>query len=335
MVKINLPKISVVLNVYNESQNIQKCLARVRNQNYPQDKIEIILVDDNSTDDTVEKAQKFKVKVYKSGYRNRERAKSIGLKHALGELILFLDADVFLVSQNWLFKAVNFLLKYPKASALQSIRWQYRPQDNVANRYCNLFGINDPFPFFLQKRGALMATEEEWPYPETILERGKDYFLVQFTKENLPTLGAQGYLARKDRILKTNFSPYFFHLDSTYQLVERGYNQFIMAKLPIEHQYVKSISQFYLKLYRNLILFLKFRQFRQYTYDIGSARFFLALFLMLTLLYPLGQGLKGFLKKRDWAWFLHPLFSFTIPLMYAFIVLTSDKKNAFKDIKKC
>src|SRR6185437_12799684 len=97
--------VSVIVNVYNEGEIIAECLRRVRDQDYPQDKIDIILVDDNSTDDTVAVAKKFQVKVVKSGYKNIERAKSIGIEHARGDLILFLDADVLLYSLKWISQA--------------------------------------------------------------------------------------------------------------------------------------------------------------------------------------------------------------------------------------
>lgn len=315
----NTPLVSVVLNVYNESENIENCLGKIRNQNYPQEKIEIILVDDDSEDDTLERAKKFNVRVARSGYRNRERAKSIGIEHARGEFILFMDADVFLIGNDWIKRAVGYLLENPSAVAVQNIRWQYKKNDYLANRYCNLFGINDPFVLFLDKRGALMATEHDWPNRESIVKKAKDYHLVKFNSENLPTMGAQGFMARRKLILRGSWSPYFFHLDIIHELVEKGVNQFVLAKLPVEHKYITTVREFYEKLARNLTLFLELEKYRKYKYGVGSAKFFFAIFLMMSFFYPFFQALGGFLKKRDPAWFLHPIFCFTIPIMYFLI----------------
>lgn len=320
------PSVSVVLNVYNESKDIENCLGRIRKQKYPQNKIEIILVDDDSEDNTIERAKKFNVRVFRSGYKNRERAKSIGIEHARGEFILFMDADIFLIGDNWIKKAVGFLLENPQAVAVQNIRWQYKRKDFLANRYCNLFGINDPFILFLGKRGALMATEHDWFKEKSIVKRTKDYYLVKFDPDNLPTMGAQGFIARRDIILKGSWKPYFFHLDIVYELVEKGYNQFVFAKLPIEHQYIKSVSEFYEKLVRNMTLFLELEKYRKYKYDIGSFKFFFAILLMMSFFYPFFQALRGFLKKPDPAWFLHPLFCFTVPVMYLLIFSKSVNK---------
>lgn len=166
-----------------------------------------------------------------------------------------------------------------------------------------------------------MATEKEWPDKRSIIEKGKDYFVVEFKTSNLPTMGAQGFIARTKDILKTTWKPYFFHLDSVFELVQMGKNKFIMADLEIEHKYVKSISGFHRKLYRNIGLFLKLKKYRKYTYDVGSIKFFIALILMMSIIHPLFVSFKGFVKKPDPAWFLHPIFCFTVPIIYTFAVL--------------
>lgn len=325
----NFPFISVVLNVYNESEHIESCLHCIRSQIYPQKQIEIIVVDDNSTDNTVELVKPFDVRIVRSGHRNRERAKSIGIEQAHGEFILLMDADVFLLSSRWIDKSVNILLRYPNIVGVQNIQWHYRKKDHIVNRYCNLFGVNDPVPFFLGKRGALMATEKDWPYKNTIVEKHPSYVVAQFTIKNLPTIGAQGYMVRRKDILKTSWKPYFFHMDTAFELVAQGKNQFAMVKLAIEHRYAQSIAEFYTKLYRNLTLYLQLKRYRKYHYETSNAKFFTALLLMFSIVYPFSQSIRGYMKKRDIAWFLHPLFSFTVPIMYAFVMVVWHIKHVW------
>lgn len=320
MMNKKCPLVSVVLNVYNEQENIVECLSRIRHQAYPQEKIEIILVDDNSTDNTVELAKQFNVKVVKSGFKNRERAKSIGLENVKGEFILLMDADVFLVPNNYISDSIELLLRFPKAVATQTIRWHYKKNDFIINRYCNLFGFVDPLVSFLGKEGALMSTEKEWNKGD-IQEKGKDYFLVRFTTENLPTVGAQGYIIRKSKLLKTIWQPYFFHLDTAYELVKMGDNEFIMTLFETEHRYVDSFFEYFSKLRRNMSLFIALRQYRLYTYTINPLTFLRSLVLMMTILYPLYQSIKGNIKKPDVAWFLHPLLCLTVPVLYAFVTI--------------
>ena len=318
------PFISVILNTYNEEANIARCLSLIRKQNYPQKNIEIILIDDYSCDKTVTLAKPYDVIVVNSGYKNRERSKSIGIQHAKGELFLMMDADVFLLSDNYIRRCVELLAKYPTAVAVQSIRWHYRKSDYIINRYCNLFGISDPTMLFLGKRGSLMATETDWPNKNTIIHKGTDYYVVNFTPQNLPTVGAIGYMVRKNALLKTRWKPYFFHLDTAYELVAMGSNQFIMTKLEVEHLYVHSLGEYFQKQARNLNLFLKLKNRRKYTYQMPVLQLIGAVLLMITLIYPLFQSVKGYMKKPDSAWFLHPLFCFALPMMYLVIIVREN-----------
>jgi len=51
--------VSVIITTKNEEKNIENCLRSIKNQNYPREKIEIIVVDNNSLDKTKEIALKY------------------------------------------------------------------------------------------------------------------------------------------------------------------------------------------------------------------------------------------------------------------------------------
>src|SRR5581483_11808472 len=150
-----LPEITVIIPTYNEEKNLYNCLRSLTKQTYDQRKIEILIIDDNSTDKTVVIAKKFGAKVIKSGFRHIERSKSIGIQYARGDYILFADADIVLFEKNLLRNAVNALESNPKACGAQPIFWYYSKSHNIYNRYCELLGVNDPFVYILKKRGVL------------------------------------------------------------------------------------------------------------------------------------------------------------------------------------
>jgi len=87
--------VSVIVTTKNEEKNIENCLKSVKNQTYPADKIEIIVVDNNSTDRTVEIAKQFTDKVFTKG-PERSAQRNYGIENASGEYILYLDADMIL-----------------------------------------------------------------------------------------------------------------------------------------------------------------------------------------------------------------------------------------------
>jgi len=324
------PLVSIIVTTYNEGKIISKCLSRIRNQTYPQSKIEIILVDDDSTDKTVEIAKEFNARVVRSGFRNIERAKSIGLENAKGELILLLDADVFLVPMDYIEKTVSIFLHYPRVAAAQTVRWSYSRKDHMINRYCNLFGINNPLVMFLGKRGTLMATEKAWFDKRVVIEKGDYFEIVEFDEKNLPTLGSHGYMVRKTAITNTSWKPFFFHLDTTLEMVKQGMNQFALTTLAVQHDYVHSFWEYHKKAYRNIYLFFKYREYRVYDYNISRIRLLGALFLMVTLVIPLYQSFVGYVKKADLAWFLHPILCVTVPVVYFYVYVLWNIERLFK-----
>lgn len=91
------PIISVIVNTKNEEKNIRDCLASVKNQDYSGDKIEIIVVDNDSSDRTKNIAEEFTPLVYNQG-PERSAQRNWGGKMSHGEYILFLDADMRLSS---------------------------------------------------------------------------------------------------------------------------------------------------------------------------------------------------------------------------------------------
>lgn len=94
-----MPKISVVINTYNEEKNIKRCLESLKNFQLPiTDSLplvtEVIVVDMHSDDKTVEIAQKFNAKIYYHDYtRYVEPARNFALAKATGEYIFLIDAD--------------------------------------------------------------------------------------------------------------------------------------------------------------------------------------------------------------------------------------------------
>ena len=106
----DIPAISVIIPVHNEEDMIAKCLASLEDLHYLHDKLEIILINDGSKDDT---GNIIKSQVKKLPYIYLEtdgvgpsKARNIGIKKAHGELIAFTDADCT-VDIEWL----NELLK--------------------------------------------------------------------------------------------------------------------------------------------------------------------------------------------------------------------------------
>lgn len=105
-----LPSVSVIVPAYNEEDVIEDTVQSLLNLDYPDDKLEVMVVDDGSEDATLRKAKKFEpeVKVI-SKEKNRGKAHSlnIGVDRAKGEIVACLDADSF-VEKDTLKKMVGY-----------------------------------------------------------------------------------------------------------------------------------------------------------------------------------------------------------------------------------
>lgn len=131
-----IPFVSVIIPARNEEQNIATCLDLVLKQTYPQDKYEIILVDDHSTDATrgiaLVKAQKYQnlsVLSLKDEEQNsfKKAAITAGIRMARGEIILQTDADC-MVGKNWITGMVSHFA--PNTALVTGpVRLTYRPRN--------------------------------------------------------------------------------------------------------------------------------------------------------------------------------------------------------------
>ena len=97
--------VSVIVTTYNNERILHTCLQSVKKQTY--NKIEIILVDNNSTDETKKVASLFTENILNKGPERSEQ-RNFGLKKSRGEYCIFLDSDMQL-SKNVIQEGVRIL----------------------------------------------------------------------------------------------------------------------------------------------------------------------------------------------------------------------------------
>jgi cellulose synthase/poly-beta-1,6-N-acetylglucosamine synthase-like glycosyltransferase len=103
-----LPNVSILIAFRNEAQNLEKLVSGLMAQDYPGEKLEIILVDDHSEDESLqilkdlaeENSDSLKVLTLPSGLSGKKSALSFGKIQATSDVLLFTDADVHL-PENW------------------------------------------------------------------------------------------------------------------------------------------------------------------------------------------------------------------------------------------
>ena len=108
-----LPFITIIIPVFNEEKYIGNTLDQLEKQIYPQHLMEIFLIDGGSTDKTIHVITKWcensalAIKIISNSNRVSSTARNMGINAAQGEYILFIDAHVFIPSNNLIRNMAN------------------------------------------------------------------------------------------------------------------------------------------------------------------------------------------------------------------------------------
>jgi len=102
----SLPFTSVVVPVYNGESVMKNCLESMMKLKYPSEKLEVIVVDDGSTDKTVDIVRGYPVKLICKGRGGYPSTMNAGISVAKGEIIVIVDSDTYL-DEDWLIKVVE------------------------------------------------------------------------------------------------------------------------------------------------------------------------------------------------------------------------------------
>ncbi len=103
-----VPTVSVIIPAHNEEEYIRDCLESITRQTYPSHLLEILVVDNNSTDRTQKIANEFGVTILEKSDGLVGSVRNFGARQSTGEILVFLDADC-VVPYNWVEMGVSFL----------------------------------------------------------------------------------------------------------------------------------------------------------------------------------------------------------------------------------
>ncbi|MDR2794507.1 MAG: glycosyltransferase [Holosporaceae bacterium] len=142
--------ISVIIPARNASKYIRDAILSVKGQSIGEN-VEIIVVDDGSTDDTAAIASAAGCQVIQIPPSGAPAARNIGLEHATGDFIMFHDADD-LLEKNALAFLYNELYKYPELQAIFSMRINFISPDIMPEERQKIF------------RKAPLHTNKQQPY---------------------------------------------------------------------------------------------------------------------------------------------------------------------------
>ncbi len=298
-------EVSVVIATHNRREVLERCLECLFHQNYPKNQYEVVLVDDGSRDGTEEmvegKTPSCSLRYLKHKERKGpSRARNFGIKHARGEVIVFIDDDVFCPPQ--------FIREHMR---------YHRIHDNVivdgpainTDRTDNLFGDKKKrFLAFLDFFGASFITSNTSCRKDSLIEAGG--FDEEFGKSFGWFDRELGFRLRKMGLKrKKNRRAYVFHfkqkgsLDDFGWLLrkekERGMNAVIFyRKHPVKK--IRHQVRFRYLWYDRLIPFKKLiNRDMEVFHQTHWQRFMRPFLTKFYLIHAYAEGLKEGLKQRN------------------------------------
>lgn len=143
LVEQNLPRkplVSIIIPAKNEEKNIGKLLESLKKQVYPN--FEIIVVDDQSTDNTSKIAERYGVKLIRISERptdflGKPYACYVGYLNAEGEILVFVDADVRFEHPRVLNKIVSEILHFNGVISV----WPYHRIESFYENFSAIYAI--------------------------------------------------------------------------------------------------------------------------------------------------------------------------------------------------
>ena len=124
------PRISTIIPIYNAENTLGKCLDSVINQTFSD--IEIILINDGSTDKSSEIAEKYaqqdsRIKLINQKNSGLSESRNIGIKIARGEYISFVDSDDWLGDEKMYAELIELAEEHNRPNIIKAYHYKVTP----------------------------------------------------------------------------------------------------------------------------------------------------------------------------------------------------------------
>lgn len=226
-----LPRVSVVIPLYNEADHIEGCLNAVLSQDYPRDKLEIHVVDGNSEDGSADLVrERFvdrgePVVLHDNPQRKTARALNIGLRAATGEVVIILGAHTE-INPYFIHRNIKNLRQPGVACSggTQINVGQTAKQASIGAAMSHPFGMATA-PYRYQQRPGVMNTVVYGAYRREIFEKVGYFEEVGTIAEDADLnwrIVQAGYTIYYDPQIKTRYYPRSKFLDLARQLYRYG-----------------------------------------------------------------------------------------------------------------
>jgi glycosyltransferase involved in cell wall biosynthesis len=315
-----------VVPVLDAEKILPRALESIRDQRYPQHRVEIVLADAGSVDATREVGERFGAVVVGNPRGLAEFGVKEGIRVAHGELVVIFAADNELVGSDWL---EHVTARFEADDALAAIfgRLVSADGDPALNKYVELIQ-SDPLNWFLNRNLVqyLRASRRE-PDGAAIFDVDPRRPLIW---------GANGLALRTAWIRPYWLRPgYVADVDAFHRLIQDGRRRVAYYdRAYCYHHQVATFGDLRRKWRRNLEKHLvaqaENRDLSWFT--VQGFRLRLALWLVYSLIpaVSLADAVRRALVQRSWHWLFHPPAAFLQTITYASVIARdSEARRVF------
>jgi glycosyltransferase involved in cell wall biosynthesis len=207
--------VSIIIPVYNSEKHLQETILSAIAQTWPNK--EIIIIDDGSTDNSLQIAKSFKndiIKVFTQENKGASAARNKGLKEAKGEFIQFLDADDTL-SSNKISDQIKLLSQQAgKIAVCSTVHFFSNENPFVGSPSIYedsfLYDTDDPIAFLINlyggnDKGGSMIQTNAWLTPADVIKRA-GYWSEIYSPDDDGEFFCRVLLASRNGYLNTDTS---------------------------------------------------------------------------------------------------------------------------------
>lgn len=336
----DLPLVSVVVATHNSQNVLNKVLDSVKKQDYPQNKIEILLIDGMSTDNTHSIGKQYSCKIFKNPKIDQVYAKQMGYFKAKGKYLLFLDSDEVLENNKSIRNKVETMVFNNRVKVV--ISSGYKTTDEYPSINAYLSELGDPFTYFMYR-----DSKDPRYFLKNLLNKyksiseDKNKAIFDFSQEITPfiELTSMGVLIDLNYVRKNIpliFKNPSIHTHLFYLMNIKG-NLFAVMKNDAIIHYSASTFKSYLKKLRSRV------KSNIFVTDMGEAGFkgrenfqtlgymlkkFIFVIYVLSIIFPFIDSIYLSLSRGKLIYLFHFFLSFAILLMivYFYVLKIFNKK---------
>lgn len=329
--KENFPKISFVTPMKEQDFRVVKLLDSIKMQNYPQNKIELIITDGGSNPEVLKKCKEYSfVKIYPNPKGFAEGAgmgKDQGIWKSTGELVVIAESDIELIGNKWINNMIRPFQNHPQIFGAVP-KLYVHPEDNPTNRYLSYVGV-DPFAAYRSIEGQLALNKK-------FEQKQEDYFLASLNKNKPYCMGSNGFMFKKSLINKVG--DYAQDVEFIARLSKANHTQFaIVNNARIWHKNVNGLKDFIKKRIKWTRNYTKIyiKEKKEFNWIVNKPEFILYVLKNILFFPNIPISIKKSIQYNDPSWLLHaPLSTLSIGLNIFFSLKSKKMLKQITDSLK-